>query len=157
MTSALVESRPWSRGRWSGMVTLIFGVQLALIFWLGETSPIRPRPAAPAFTFYLAGTNADKMLALQDPTLFVLPHRQGTAVPPGLLTPLAASPSFQWPEPTNNLLLAVNQLGTVFNQFIKTNDFNSPRLPANSRARPDPPLCTPAGGVRGAIHIAPGR
>jgi len=141
MSSAPVESRPWSSGRWWCLVALIFGVQLTLIFWLGETVPIRPRLPAPAFTFKLAGTNAaellalngtnSELLALNDPTLFVLPHPQGSTGPAEPRTPRPESHSFQWPEPTNSLLLAVDQLGTVFNRFIVTNDFDSLQLPIN--------------------------
>ena len=51
MTSASVESRPWSRRRWWGMVALIFVVQLGLIFWLGEPharfARVRPRRPHP--------------------------------------------------------------------------------------------------------------
>jgi hypothetical protein len=139
MTSAPVESRPWPRRRWWGLVSLIFGVQFGLIFWLGDTTPIRPRPAAPGFTFKLAGSAAAELLALNDPTLFALPHRQGSAGPPSLRTSPPESPSFQWPEPTNALLPAVGQLGTVFNRFIETNEFNSLPLPAN----PMPALTLP--------------
>lgn len=131
MNSTLVESRPCSRRRWWGLVALIFVVQLGLIFWLGDTGPIRPRPAAPAFTFKLAGSASGELLALNDPTLFALPHRQGSAGPASQRTPRPEVHSFQWPEPTNSLLMAVGQLGAVFSRFIETNEFDSPQLPAN--------------------------
>jgi TonB family protein len=131
MTSVSVESRAWSRRRWWGLVALIFVVQLSLIFWLGDTVPIRPRPAAPAFTFKLAGSASAELLALNDPTLFALPHRQGAVAPALLGTPRSEAPAFQWPEPTNSLLLAVGRLGAVFSRFIETNEFDSPQLPAN--------------------------
>src|SRR3974377_1514190 len=79
MTCASVESRPWSRRRWWGMVGFIFSVQLALIFWLGQTSPIRPRPAAPGLTLKREESASAGLLRLNDPTLFVLPHAQGPA------------------------------------------------------------------------------
>jgi TonB family protein len=134
MNATGVESRPCSRRRWWGLVALIFVVQLGLIFWLGDTVPIRPRPARPAFTFTLDGRASAELLALNDPTLFALPHPQGSAGPVSERTPRPESHSFQWPEPTNPLLLAVGQLGTVFNRFIETNEFNSPQLPANLKA-----------------------
>jgi TonB family protein len=148
MNSTLVESRPWSRRRWWGLVALVFVVQLGLIFWLGDTVPIRPRPAAPAFTFKLAGNASAELLALNDPTLFALPHRQGSAGPPSQRTPRPEANSFQWPEPTNSFLLAVGQLGAVFSRFIETNEFNSLQLPANLKPTltlPDlPPLAISA-------------
>ena len=130
MTIASVESRPWSGRRWWGLVALIFVVQVALIFWLGDTSRSSPGPATPAFTLKLAGSATNELLALNDPTLFALPHRQppdGPASPP---TPRPDAHSFQWPEPTNSLRLAVGQLGAIFNRFIETNEFNSPLFPA---------------------------
>lgn len=139
MNSTGVESRPCSRRRWWGLVALIFVVQLGLIFWLGDTVPIRPRPAGPAFTFTLDGRASAELLALNDPTLFALPHTQGSAGPVSERTPRPESHSFQWPEPTNSLLMAVGQLGAVFNRFIETNEFNSLQLPAN----PMPTLTLP--------------
>ena len=139
MNSAPLESRPCSRRRWWGLVALIFFVQVSLIFLLGSSVPIRPRPAAPAFTLKLAGRASAELLALNDPTLFVLPHPLGSAGPASQRTPRLESHSFQWPEPTNSLLLAVGQLGTVFNRFIETNEFNSLQLPAN----PMPTLTLP--------------
>lgn len=134
MTSAPVASRPWSRRRWWGLVALVFAVQLALIFWLGETSPIRPRLPAPAFTLRLAGIDSAELLALRDPTLFVLPRVQ---IPPALTwlkPPHLEAPAFAWPESTTHPAPAINQLGTFLNGLVETNHF-SPLLPL---ARPEP-------------------
>lgn len=139
MTPALVESRPWSRPHWWGMVGLIFGVQLVLIFWLGETSLIRPRPAAPGLTLKLAGSASAELLALHDPTLFVLPHKQEVLAPTWLRTPPPEFHSFAWPEPTNNPLLAIDQLGAGFNRLVETTPFNSLPPPA----KPLPELTLP--------------
>ncbi len=81
MTPMPAGSGSWSRRRWWGVVALVFAVQLALIFWLGETSPIRPHPAGPGFTLRLAGGAAAELLALRDPTLFVLPQPQAVPAP----------------------------------------------------------------------------
>ena len=139
MTFARIELRLWSRRRQWGMVGLVFGAQLGLIFWLGNTVPIHPRPAAPGLAFRLAGSDSAELLALNDPTLFALPHRQGSAGPASLGTPRTESPSFQWPEPANSLFLAVDELGASFNRFIQTNAFDSIQLPAN----PEPSLTLP--------------
>ena len=77
MTTASVELRPWPLRRWGVTVALIFGVQLGLIFWLGSTAPIHPRPAAPAPTLRLTGQAFAELRALNDPTLFILPHPEG--------------------------------------------------------------------------------
>ena len=125
MNPALVESRPVSRRRWWGLVALIFSGQLGLIFWLGDTVPIRPRPAAPAFTFKLAGGASDELLAFNDPTLFALPHRSGAVGTASPRTPQPEVHSFQWSEPTNSLFPPVDQLGAVFRRFIETNAFDA--------------------------------
>ena len=133
MTSALVESRSWSRRRWWGMVGGIFVAQLALIFWLGNNALIRPRPAAPGLSLRLAGNAAAELLALYDPTLFALPHPQGIPAPAWLRTSRSESHSFAWPTPTNYPLQAIEQLGAAFNRFVETNFFGP--LPP-----PDKPL-----------------
>ncbi len=142
MISASVESRPWSHRRWWGMVGLIFGVQLVLIFWLGDASPIRPRPAAPALTLKLAGNASAELLALHDPTLFALPHPQRVPAPTWLSSPRPEFHPFTWPEPTNYLLLSIDQLGAGFNRFVETNAFNSlppPAKPPLELTFPEPP------------------
>ena len=132
MTFALVEPRPWSRRRWWSMVGLIFGLQLALIFWLGETSLVRSRPPAPGLTLKVAGSASADLLALRDPTLFALPRQQGMPVPTSLRTPQPDFHAFAWPEPTNHPHLAIDQLGAAFNRFVETNAFDPLPLPAKS-------------------------
>ena len=139
MTSALVEPRPWSRRRWWGMVGLVFGVQLALIFWLGETSLAHRRPAAPGLTLKLAGSASAELLALHDPTLFALPHKQEMPTPTWWRTPQPELHEFAWPEPTNHPHLAIDQLGTAFNRLAETNAFGPLPLPA----KPLPELTLP--------------
>ena len=136
MTPALVESPPWSGRRWWGLVMLIFGVQLALIFWLGDTSRSSPGRAVPAFTLKLAGSASAELLALNDPTLFALPHRQGSVGPASPATPRPDPRAFQWPEPTNSLRLAVDPLGAVFSHYIETNEVNALQLPALLKPTP---------------------
>jgi len=121
MTCAPVESWSWSRRYWWGVVALTFIVQLALIFWLGETSPIHRRPAAPAFVLRLAGDATTELLALRDPTLFVLPHPGENPAPVWLKqSPPVVSP-FTWPESLRPPLSAAGQLGAAFQQLVATN------------------------------------
>jgi TonB family protein len=149
MNSSLVKSRPSSRRRWWGWVAVIFSGQLGLIFWLGDTAPIHPRPAVPAFTLKLAGSASDELLALNDPTLFALPHRPGQIGAASQRTLRPESHSFQWLEPTNSLVLTVGQVGAVFSRFIETNAFNALQLPASLKPTVTlpylPPLAVSAG------------
>ena len=77
MNPTCLESRPWPRRQWWGMVTLVLIAQLGLIFWLGDTSPVAPRAAGPSPRLDLIGDSRTELLALEDPSLFALPHSQG--------------------------------------------------------------------------------
>jgi len=139
MTSAPAESRRWSRRRWWGLVGLIFGVQLALIFWLGDTAPIRPRLAAPTLTLKLAGSTSAELLTLRDPTLFALPRQQRVPAPVWLTTLRPEPQPFAWPERTNYPPLATDPPGAAFRRFLETNAFN----PLPPPAKPLPELTLP--------------
>ena len=69
------------RVRWWGSVTLVFATQLGLIFWLSDRSPLRTRPPAVSPSINLLDSGAETLLALQDATLFALPHQQGFSGP----------------------------------------------------------------------------
>jgi TonB family protein len=131
------------------MVALIFGVQLGLIFWLGSTVPIHPRQAAPAPTLHLAGQAFAELRALNDPTLFTLPHPQGFSGSVWQRMPRPEFRPFEWSAPTNRLPLAIERLGTVFSQLVETSEFNALQLPAQPEAAPTlpdlPPLASLAG------------
>jgi len=139
MTPVSVASRSWSRRRWWGVFALVFLVQLALIFWLGETSPIRPRPATPGLTLRLAASAAAELLALRDPTLFVLPQPQAVPAPAWLKAPHPAAHAFSWPEPASPRAPVIGQLGAAFNRLGETNHF----APLFALARPEPWLVLP--------------
>ena len=139
MTSVAVESRRWSRRCWLGLIVLVLGIQVGLIFWLGERSPIRRRPAASGLTVRLAGSASAELLTLRDPTLFVLPRPQGLASPAWLKTPQPAVRAFVWPEPTNYPVPAMAQPGAAFNRFVETNSF----LPVLPPVKPEPQRSLP--------------
>ena len=138
MTSALVKPRPWSRRRWGGMVVLILGIQLGLIFWLGTRKPIRPRPAAAAFTLHLAAQASAELQALYDPTLFTLPHAVGFSGPVWQRVPRPEFRSFEWSAPPNRLPRAVDHIGAVFTRLVETNYIDTLQEPA--QPEPDPTL-----------------
>src|SRR5437764_1020330 len=125
MSSVCDQPQAWRPGRWWLFIALVFGGQLALIFWLGDYSPIRPRPPAAAPVFHVAGRIPGELLALDDPTLFALPHRQSFSGAAWLRIPSLKFRSFDWSEPTNWLSLPALELGGVLNRFIETNRFDS--------------------------------
>jgi TonB family protein len=133
MNSAVAQPRSWSRRRFWSIAGLIFLLQVGLLFWLGDTLPVFPRPAARRLNIKLAGSASAEWLSLRDPTLFALPHPQRAPTPAWLSTPAPEFHPFAWPEPTNYMLIATDQLGSSFNRFVETNDFSALPPPASPR------------------------
>jgi TonB family protein len=133
MNSAVAEPRPWSRRWFWSIAGFIFLVQIGLLFWLGDNSPGRMRPPARRLNLKLAGDTSAELQSLHDPTLFALPHPQRASTPAWLSTPAPEFHPFAWPEPTNYMLIATDQLGSSFNRFVETNNFSSLPPPASPR------------------------
>jgi hypothetical protein len=117
----------WPGQRWFALIVLVLAAQLGLVFFLGEKhfTPQRPMGIVPKLK--LAG-ESDELLALDDPTLFAVPHaRDFTA---GVWRqPRIVQPSFRWTAPAGELPQpAANNLGATFAQFMKTNRFAEPPL-----------------------------
>lgn len=120
MSSSAVESR-WPVGRWWFVIGVVFCAQIAMVFWLGETSfPKRRSPAnSPLLRF--AGPSTSLSVALSDPTLFALPHRQVFAGDAWMQPPLQPLPSMDWAEKPFWLSLPSGQLGQLFSILAGTN------------------------------------
>jgi TonB family protein len=113
MTSAMVEPRAWPWRRWWLFVGGVFCAQLALILGLSDKSVRQPRPAGFAPSLHLAAPgDAAELVALNDPTLFALPHRQGFAGLAWLRPTQPPLTSFTWPVETNWLQVSVEGLGS---------------------------------------------
>ncbi len=142
MSSASVEPRPWSQRRWWIFVALVFGAQVGLIFWLSDKSVVRPRLPGSGPVLHLAGKATTELMALNNPTLFALPHREGFS---GLAWLSISQPpvrSFDWSEDPRWLDIAVERLGAAFDRSLEPDDFTVPASPA----RPVPKLTiAPAG------------
>ena len=98
MVPHVIQGQPWSRRRWWWLVLLFFGTQVTVVYWLGERGPVKQRPAAPEQTLRFLPTVPGEWLALNDPTLFALPHRQGFSASAWLNLPELAAPRFAWTE-----------------------------------------------------------
>lgn len=114
------KTRRLRPGMWIA-VCLVFGLQIVVLFWLGSPPPIKQVDPTAAPKFSLVTNRWGELLALQDPTLFVLPHQNnfsGVAwlkIPPHDFQP--SSPS----EPKLPLPLSPQQLGVTFTAFMQTN------------------------------------
>jgi len=110
------RSEGWSRQRWLTMVALVFAAQVAIIFVLGEKKfpPARAVTNVPRFTL---ADSTNELIALDDPTLFVLPHAADFASQIYSNPP----PDFRWKEPPGEMPLAAENLGADFARFMRTN------------------------------------
>lgn len=114
------RGKGWTPARWLTVITLVFAAQAALIFLFGEKKEVVPRVAMNVPTLTLAN-NSDELLALNDPTLFALPHQQDFASATWLKMPGVKQPSFRWTEPPRWLPLPADELGAAFARFMQTN------------------------------------
>lgn len=117
-------SESWSRNRWIAIIAFIFATHIALIYLFGEKKPVIPRAVTNVPTLQLAN-DADELLALNDPTLFALPHQRDFAAAVWLKTPAVKPPSFRWTEPPRWLPLSADGLGAAFARLMQTNFFAS--------------------------------
>jgi TonB family protein len=116
----------WSLTRWFMVIALVTAAQAGLIFLFGEKDETIPRPVLHVPTLKLADTDAEQ-LALDDPTLFVLPNPKDFASAAWLTNREPEQPSFRWTEPPRWLPMSTNGLGTALGQLMHTNFFqNSP-------------------------------
>jgi TonB family protein len=108
------------------VIALVAGLQVVLIFSFGEKKEILPRAVVSAPTLKLAG-NISAQLALDDPTLFVLPSPKDFASAYWLKIHSNPAPDFRWSEPPRWLPMSTSSLGTALGQHMHTNFFqNSP-------------------------------
>ncbi len=160
MNAAAVESPPigqagtkppdetsWSHGRWLMLIVLVFAAHVALLFVFGARNPIAPRPVKHVPMLKLAD-NTGGLLALNDPTLFALPHQRDDVSALQVPVPAPDQPAFHWTEPAGEQLSPAGELGTVFDEFMQTNRF------ADFELQLKPPLKLSAPGLPVAPVIA---
>jgi len=134
----------WTRGKWLTMVVLVFAAHVLLLFAFAGRKPIVPRTVTLVPTLQLADDSSE-WLALNDPTLFALPHQPDFVAAMGSPALMTNQPPFSWTEPPRWLLLSNDDLGTAFNQFMQTNPvaalelqlkppfkLNTPQMPATA-------------------------
>jgi len=127
-----IEPHPWSTYRWWSIVALVLTIQVGLIFWLGDQGPVPVRSTAVHLSLKIAGTATNEILALMDPTLFALPHRESFAGTAWLRVPDLGAQPFEWSEPPQWLELSEAQLGAAFHSFLATNQFTPPQALAQN-------------------------
>jgi hypothetical protein len=140
MTSAPVDTQAWSRQRWWMTIALVLALQTALVFVLENRSSAVPRKTIAAPVIHWQETVSFESLAVSDPTLFVLPHREGFSgeawldtIPPRDFFPA------EWTEPPRWLALSASTLGVNFKDFLAANA----APPFQTLATIEPPRISP--------------
>lgn len=122
MNATPVEVPVWSRRKWIVLIGSVLAIQTLLILALENRSPAAPRKIASSPLIQLGERVSLQPLALNDPTLFVLPHREAFSGEAWLnhFPSLNYRPA-PWTEPPRLLALAAESLGANFQQFIAAN------------------------------------
>lgn len=72
-----VAGRRRPSGKFLTAVGIVFLLQVGLLFWASDRTSVAPAKTVPGLAFKLGDARAPELIALEDPTLFVLPHIQG--------------------------------------------------------------------------------
>ncbi len=126
----------WPLRKWLLIIALILMAHVAAIFIFGEYKFAAPRAIANVPHFQLAN-NSSELVALDDPTLFVLPRMGNSKL---LKMPNVKPVPFRWSENPHFLPLASETLGATFAQFMQTNAFEI----FQPDFKPQPDLSAPA-------------
>ena len=144
----------WSRQRWLTLVALVFAAQVVIIFVLGKKHFPLHRPVTNVPQMTLADSSSE-LIALDDPTLFVLPHANDFGSAVWSVMPAVSQESFPWPEQSGELLSPGGEnLGGGFARFMQTNQFAVPALDFKPKPRLSepvlslPPMFTPDSTLR---------
>jgi hypothetical protein len=130
----------WPLRRWATTILIVFAGQLGFIFWLSASSQSRTHPViAPPPDVYLASSRSNLVLALNDTTLFALPHRQTFSGQAWLTLPNLTFESFLWTENGSNVWFELNreELGSAFRKTLENEFVSTPArvAPAGERRR----------------------
>jgi hypothetical protein len=143
------SGKGWPLSRWLILIGLVFAVHVGLLYMFGARKPIVARAVADAPALKLADSS-DEFLALNDPTLFALPHRGDFVTAIGSQVPATTRPSFRWTEAPRWLPVSAGQLMTVFSRFMETNPVTGLRL----QLKPPVRLSTPSQPIEPALAQA---
>ncbi len=114
------EPFTWPRRRWWWTIAAVFVAQVGLILWFGKPGPVQPRPAGAAVTLRLAGGIRRELLALDDPTLFALPHLIGYSGPAWIRVPPFTNRPPDWSEEPRTLSLDLDQLSALPSRQVRS-------------------------------------
>jgi hypothetical protein len=147
MNATSAGPRPWSRSRWFISILLVFAGQIGLLLALRSRTPMVPPAPAPKLSISVA-TEPDEILALNDPTLFLLPHREGFSGEAWRKTPRLEFQPADWSERPRPLPWTGQPPGEDFAISIRSNavtgfqPFAIPEPGPEPEYSPDEPMAT---------------
>jgi hypothetical protein len=135
----LAEPKPpragWPQSKLILFIVFALAAHIGFIFIFGTKKPVVPRAVTNAPQLQLAD-NSSELVALDDPTLFALPHANDYATPFWQSPPAVQPPNFRWTEAPRYLTLTHQNLGATFIRFVQTN----PPVPFVLNFQPPPPF-----------------
>ena len=141
--SAPLEPRAWTRRRWALMIALVLLAHFIAVLVFGAKQALGVRPVTRVFTLQLARAN-DELIALNDPTLFALPHANDFAPFNRLEAMNLTPPVFRWSESPQWLPLSGEFLAKTLAQFTATNQVENWTLDFKPNLQAREPQITPA-------------
>ena len=110
------DEGPWTRSRWLTVVALVFSAHVLLLFAFGGRKQVVPRAVTNVPTLSLADYSSE-WLALNDPTLFALPHQKDFASAVWLPAHSVNPPSFRWTGAARRTVLVRRETWSAFQRI----------------------------------------
>ncbi len=121
MTATNVERRNVPHGKFLAAIAIAFALQVGLLFWASDRTTVIPAKPNPRPAYRLGDSRAPELIALEDPTLFVLPHVSGFSGDAWMKMPKLSFQSKPWSS-TEPLRWLANPtgLGKTLNEYIQS-------------------------------------
>ena len=113
----------WPLSRWLILVALVFAAARRVALHVRRAETDCPARRDGCSRHLKLADGSDELLALNDPTLFALPHAGDFVTAIWSQAPVVNRPSFRWTEAPRWLPLPADELMTVFTRFMQTNYF----------------------------------
>ncbi len=168
MTPASVETEIWPRRKWWAAIILAFGLQVGLVLWLGDRSPVITQSLGSAPSIFLTESAPTRLPTLTDPLLFSPANPHGFSGQVWTSNPKLEYEASEWTSPPVFLTLQTHRLTNEFSNFIKTNstpafavvDSREPQLASPRLLLPGPVAAPPSrllieGELVGRVISAP--
>jgi hypothetical protein len=120
MNAASAGSSAWTRARWFVSISIVFVLQAGLLFAFYRRPQVVPPAPSPALSRSLA-EGSDELLALNDPTFFILPHRLGFSGEAWIKVSRLEFQSADWSERPRLLAWTKQPPGEDFKQSVRSN------------------------------------